>query len=106
VVGLAAAAANWGVARLLRDPSRGNPAIRLAYVHNMGDVFVSLAPVLAGLLVTLSGHSIFDPLVAGGIALWLIVSTFREVIASREELLWPEKISCGHSDHAALGPGR
>jgi cobalt-zinc-cadmium efflux system protein len=104
VVGLSAAAANWGVARLLRDPGRTNPAIRLAYVHNMGDVFVSLAPVLAGLLVTLSGHAIFDPLVAGGIAVWLIVSTLREVISSHEELMWPETISCGHSDHAAAVP--
>src|SRR5947209_5009719 len=52
VVGLAAAAANWGVARLLWAPGRNNAAIRLAYIHNMGDVYVSLAPVLAGLLVT------------------------------------------------------
>ena len=98
VVGLAAAAANWGVARLLRNPGRNNAAIRLAYIHNVGDVFVSLAPVLAGLLVTTLGNSIFDPLVAGGIALWLIFSTLREVIGSHEELIWPEKISCAHSD--------
>lgn len=98
VVGLAAAAANWRVARLLWRPSRNNAAIRLAYVHNLGDVFVSLAPVLAGVLVTTSGRSLFDPLVAGGIALWIIVSTVREVIGSHEELIWPEKISCGHSD--------
>ena len=99
VVGLAAAAANWGVARLLRNPGRNNAAIRLAYIHNVGDVFVSLAPVLAGLLVTASGRSLFDPLVAGGIALWLIVSTLREVIGSHEELMWPEKIRCAHSDN-------
>jgi len=99
VVGLAAAAGNWGVARLLRGPGKSNPAVRLAYIHNIGDVFVSLAPVMAGLLVTVSGLSLFDPLVAGGIAVWLIVSTLREVIGSREELMWPEKISCGHSDH-------
>lgn len=99
VVGLAAAAANWGVARLLRNPGRNNAAIRLAYIHNAGDVYVSLAPVLAGLLVTVSGRSIFDPLVAGGIAVWLIVSTLREVIGSHEELMWPEKIGCGHSDN-------
>jgi cobalt-zinc-cadmium efflux system protein len=98
-VGLAAAAANWGVARLLRGPGRSNPAIRLAYIHNIGDVFVSLAPVLAGVLVTTFGNPIFDPLVAGGIAVWLIVSTLREVIGSHEELMWPEKINCGHSDH-------
>jgi cobalt-zinc-cadmium efflux system protein len=99
VVGLAAAAANWGVARLLRNPGRNNAAIRLAYIHNVGDVFVSLAPVLAGLLVTASGRSVFDPLVAGGIAVWLIVSTLREVIGSHEELMWPEKIRCAHSDN-------
>jgi cobalt-zinc-cadmium efflux system protein len=99
MVGLAAAAANWGVARLLWAPGRNNAAIRLAYIHNMGDVYVSLAPVVAGLLVAISGRSFFDPLIAGGIALWIIGSTLREVIASHEELVWPEKIVCGHSDH-------
>jgi cation diffusion facilitator family transporter len=99
VVGLAAAAANWGVARLLWAPGRNNAAIRLAYIHNMGDVYVSLAPVLAGLLGTVSGYSFFDPLIASGIAVWIIGSTLREVIGSQEELVWPEKIVCGHSDH-------
>jgi hypothetical protein len=28
----------------------------------------------------------------------------QEVFASREELLWPEKIVCGHSDHEAAAP--
>jgi cobalt-zinc-cadmium efflux system protein len=99
VVGLAAAAANWGVARLLLAPSRNNAAVRLAYIHNIGDVYVSLAPVAAGLLVTLLGYPIFDPLIAGGIAVWIIISTVREVLASSEELLWPEKIVCGHAEH-------
>ena len=57
VIGLAAAAANWGVARLLLAPSRNNAAIRLAYIHNMGDVYVSLAPVLAGVLISVTGYS-------------------------------------------------
>lgn len=98
VVGLCAAAANWGVARFLLGPSRNNPAIRLAYIHNMGDVLVSLAPVLAGLLVVLTGRSFFDALAALAIGLWIIGSTVREVASSREELMWPEKITCGHSD--------
>jgi Co/Zn/Cd efflux system component len=107
-VGLLAAAANWGVARLLLAPSRNNAAVRLAYIHNIGDVYVSLAPVAAGLLVTVTGYSIFDPLIAAGIAVWIIVSTVQEVFASSEELLWPEKIVCGHSDHeaAAIGAAR
>ena len=97
-VGLAAAAANWGVARLLWEPSQKNAAIRLAYIHNMGDVYVSLAPVAAGLLVSLTGRSFFAPIVAGGIAIWIIVSTLREVVGSHEELMWPEKIVCDHAD--------
>jgi cobalt-zinc-cadmium efflux system protein len=98
VVGLAAAAANWGVARLLWAPGRKNAAIRLAYIHNLGDAYVSLAPAAAGLLAALTGYAQFDPLIAGGIALWIIGSTIREVIASSEELIWPEKIVCGHAD--------
>jgi cation diffusion facilitator family transporter len=101
--GLLAAAANWGVARLLIKPGRKNAAIRLAYVHNMGDVWVSLAPVLAGLLLMLTGYTLFDPLIAAAVAVWFIVSTCREVFASHEELIWPEKIVCGHSDSDELG---
>jgi Co/Zn/Cd efflux system component len=98
VVGLVAAAANYFVARLLRKPARNNAAIRLAYIHNIGDVWVSLAPVVAGLLVILTGYSIFDSIIAGGIAIWIIATTVWEVIGSREELIWPEKIVCGHTD--------
>jgi cobalt-zinc-cadmium efflux system protein len=94
-----------GRRRLLLAPSRNNAAIRLAYIHNIGDVYVSLAPVAAGLLVSLTSYSIFDPLIAAGIAVGIIASTVREVFASSEELIWPEKIVCGHSDHeeAAIG---
>jgi cobalt-zinc-cadmium efflux system protein len=66
VVGLGAAAANAWVAWLLRSPARDNAAIRLAYLHNLGDA--SLAPVLAGVLVSVSGRSFFDPFVAAVIA--------------------------------------
>ena len=103
LVGLAAAAANWGVACLLWEPGCNNPAIRLAYIHNMGDVYVSLAPVIAGFLVIFTGLSIFDPSVAGIIAGWIILSTVREILGSREELIWPEKIVCGHPDHDQRG---
>jgi cation diffusion facilitator family transporter len=99
IAGLLAAGANWGVARLLIKPGQNNAAIRLAYVHNIGDVWVSLAPVAAGLLLSLTGYSFFDALIAGGIAIWFMVSTGGEVLASYDELIWPEKIVCGHSDH-------
>jgi cobalt-zinc-cadmium efflux system protein len=96
IVGLAAAVGNWGVARLLREPARGSAAVRLAYLHNLGDMWVSLAPVLAGVFVTLSGRSAFDPVIASAVAIWIIVTTVREVATSREELLWPQKLECGH----------
>jgi divalent metal cation (Fe/Co/Zn/Cd) transporter len=64
----------------------------------MGDVYVSFAPVLAGVLVSTTGYFVFDPLIAGAIALWIIASTLREVLGSREELIWPERIVCGHPD--------
>src|ERR1700675_163648 len=99
IAGLLAAGANSGVARLLIKPGQNNAAIRLAYVHNIGDVWVSLAPVAAGLLLSLTGYSFFDALIAGGIAIWFMVSTGGEVFASYDQLIWPEKIVCGHSDH-------
>jgi cation diffusion facilitator family transporter len=99
VVGVAAAAANWGVARLLLAPSEHNAAIRLAYIHNLGDVWVSFAPVMAGLLLVAAGTPIFDPIIAGAVALWLIATTGREVIASSEELIWPGKLVCCHTQH-------
>jgi cobalt-zinc-cadmium efflux system protein len=98
VVGLAAAAGNWGVARLLEGPGRENPAIRLAYLHNVGDVYVSLAPVAAGVLVLATGFTFFDPAIGGIVALWLIATTLAEVIRSRDELISPRKIRCGHPE--------
>ena len=77
-------------------PGRDNAAVRLAYIHNLGDVWVSLAPVAAGVLLTLTGYALFDPLIAGGVALWFIVSTAREVLASHEELMWPDQVVCRH----------
>jgi Co/Zn/Cd efflux system component len=103
-IGLLAAAANWGVARLLLEPSRCNPTIRLAYLHNLGDVLVSLAPVAAGSLIALTGRSFFDPLLALFIAAWILWATALEVLQAREALIWPEQIVCGHDQdkHSAV----
>src|SRR5919198_2131072 len=96
IVGLAAAAGNWGVARLLREPARVSAAARLAYLHNLGDMWVSLAPVLAGVLVAVTGYFVFDTLMAALIALWIIGPNLREVASSGGELMWPQKLDCGH----------
>ena len=39
-----------GCCQSLYPVKEQNAAIRLAYIHNLGDVYVSLAPVLAGIL--------------------------------------------------------
>ena len=97
VAGLVGALANWGVARVLREPSKEDVAIRLAYVHNLGDTLVSLIPVAAGILVFASGSSLFDSLFALLIAAVILITTLQAVVGSHRELLWPENVSCGHS---------
>jgi Co/Zn/Cd efflux system component len=96
VAGLVGALGNWGVARVLREPSKEDVAIRLAYVHNLGDTLVSLIPVAAGVFVITSGSFVFDSLFALLIAAVVVTTTLRAVVGSHKELLWPENVSCGH----------
>jgi cobalt-zinc-cadmium efflux system protein len=98
IAGLLAAAGNWGVAKSLREPSKEDVAIRLAYVHNLGDVLVSLAPVAAGLATLVAGTPLFDSVIAIGIAVFIIATTLKAVLGSEEELLWPENVDCGHHE--------
>src|SRR5919197_871532 len=98
VAGLIGAAANWGVAKVLREPSKEDVAIRLAYVHNLGDTLVSLIPVAAGLLVLMSGSSLFDSIFALLIGAVIVVTTLQAVIGSHKKLLWPENVLCGHAE--------
>lgn len=87
VVGLLAAGGNLAVARALR-PWRGvNAAIRLAYLHNLGDAYISLAPVAAGILVIAIGTPIFDPLLALGLGLWLAGDHHRRGSEIRERIV-------------------
>ena len=96
LAGLVGALANWGVARVLRQPSQEDVAIRLAYVHNLGDTFVSLIPVAAGFFIFVLGNFLFDSLFALLIAAVVVITTFQAVIGSHQELLWPNNVSCGH----------
>jgi cation diffusion facilitator family transporter len=101
--GLVAAAGNWGVARALRESSRADAAIRLAYVHNVGDTFVSLAPVLAGTLTLLTGRFIFDPLLALVIAAAIFLPSLRTIVTFRRELAFPGVVGCGpHTTSGAV----
>jgi len=91
--GLAAAVGIWGVARLLREPARNNAAVRLAYLHNLGDMWVSLLRCSLEFWSRIRVISVFDPLVAGPVAVWMIATTSREVVSSRDELIWPQSSS-------------
>ena len=96
ISGLFAAVANWGVAKVLYKVRDQNASIHLAYIHNLGDVYVSFVPVLAGLLVLLTHNSIFDPVIAIIIGIWLIVTTGKEIARSYSDLILPENAICNH----------
>lgn len=101
LAGVLAACGNLVVARLLLRPGRTNAALRLAYLHNLGDVFVSLVPALSGLLILVFQQPLFDPLCALGIAGFFSVTTVIEVLTSRGELMWPGRMTCEHPDDVA-----
>ena len=105
VAGLLGVAGNWGVARALRRAAREDPAIRLAYVHNLGDVLLSLAPVAAGVLILATGRPVFDPLIALGLALAIAATTLRELRAGGDALLWPPTLVCGHDEPPTVAGG-
>jgi cobalt-zinc-cadmium efflux system protein len=96
VAGLVAAVGNWGVTHALREAKEEDPAIRLAYVHNLGDILLSLAPAVAGALILVTGRSVADSIAALAIAAVIIVTTIRELVRSGEELFWPADVVCGH----------
>jgi len=98
VAGLAGAIGNWLVARVLRHAADEDAAIRLSYVHNLGDTALSLAPVAVGALVVAFNRPIFDSIGAILIAGFILVTTIRSMLGSHQELLWPENISCAHPD--------
>jgi cobalt-zinc-cadmium efflux system protein len=100
-VGIFGVVGNWGVARLLRPWAPHSATIRLAYLHNLGDVYVSLAPVVAGGLVLLTRRPVFDALVALGIGVWLMGTTLWELRRLGTELIWPEEAVCPHAEHAS-----
>lgn len=72
---------NLSIALLLQAEARTNLNVRAAFWHNLGDAWVSLGVIVAGLLVATTGWNLFDPLVSIGIALvivWGAWSVLRE----------------------------
>ncbi|MGH9896408.1 MAG: cation transporter, partial [bacterium] len=102
VVGLMAAAGNYAVARSLRAGAKEDAAIQLAYVHNLGDAWISFGPVVAGLLVIMTGLRVIDVVVALALAGLILVPTVRTVATRGSDLIWPEGIACAETQRPGL----
>jgi cobalt-zinc-cadmium efflux system protein len=62
---------------MLHTGSHGDLNRRSAYIHMLGDAFVSAGVVLSGLLIIWTGWSLIDPLVSLVIVAVILISTWR-----------------------------
>ena len=79
VAGLAAACGNAAVALALRAAGRHDPSVRLAYLHNIGDVALCLSTAGAGFAMLLTGYFRVDAVLALGVAALLVAGAWREL---------------------------
>jgi len=77
--GLAAAAGNFLVAASLRRCAGSSRAIRLAWLHNIGDVCLCLSTAASGLVILATGQHWVDALIGGGVAGFLVLACAREL---------------------------
>jgi len=91
VVGLGAAAGNWGVARAVAGTWAQQRGDSIAYVHNVGDVLVSLGPVLAGPAHSAYWKKLLRSSVCAGDRDRDHRFHCAGKINSGEELVWPEE---------------
>jgi cation diffusion facilitator family transporter len=92
--GILAAAGNFQIARLLRGPGKTDAAVRLAYLHNLGDAVVSLAPIVAGLAIVLTGWTMWDAAIAMVISAWFMATTVWTAVRLKGDLIWPQATTC------------
>jgi len=67
--------------RLLRGASRGSLVVKSAFLHVLGDTISSVGVIVGGVIISLTGWLIVDPVIAiviGGIILWGGVRLVRE----------------------------
>lgn len=74
-------------AYLLRGEGRGNLNVKGATAHLLGDVLGTVGVLISGLVVTFTGFTLIDPLVAAGIAAALALYGARLVRAAGHILL-------------------
>ena len=83
VVAMVGLVANLAGILLLRGASRGNLNIRAAFWHIVGDTISSVGVIVAGVIISVTGWAIADPLIAvfiGCIILWGAVRLVSESV--------------------------
>ena len=68
---------------LLRRASQGQLNIKAAYWHILGDTISSVGVIVAGIIISITGWYVVDPIIAvfiGGIILWGAVRIVRESV--------------------------
>lgn len=70
-------AINGVSAWMLHAGSHGDLNRRSAYLHMLSDAVVSVGVVVSGLLITITGWSLLDPIVSLGIVAVILISTWR-----------------------------
>ena len=81
VVAIVGLVANLIGMRLLREVSHGNLNIKAAFWHVVGDTISSVGVIVAGVIISITGRTIVDPIIAifiGCIILWGAVRLVRE----------------------------
>ncbi|MEA2632252.1 MAG: cobalt-zinc-cadmium efflux system protein [Chloroflexota bacterium] len=76
VVALVAIALNTLISLWLRGEAKHDLNIRSAYLHMLGDALSALGVVAAGVVVTLTGNPVADPIVSIVIGLLILVSSW------------------------------
>jgi cobalt-zinc-cadmium efflux system protein len=89
MIGVAAAAivVNLIIGFWLRHGSRHDINIRSAYLHQLGDAASALGVVIAGVLVTVTGQPLADPIVSLLIAALILFSSYGVLTESTTVLL-------------------
>jgi cobalt-zinc-cadmium efflux system protein len=86
-VAAAAIGVNLVIGAWLRHDARNDINIRSAYLHQLGDAASALGVVVAGVLVSVTGQPLADPIVSLAIAALILVSSYGVLIESTTVLL-------------------
>jgi cobalt-zinc-cadmium efflux system protein len=79
--------ANLYIVIKMQAEEKENLNVRGAYLHVLADTVSSVGVVAAGLLITLTGNYIFDPLISALIGVFILISCLRLIKESTQILM-------------------